>query len=74
MDPHHEKPAGDHVLQTPIWLVVIRGFQVFLSLIILALCGRLMHDAYLEEEGFSLAVVSRTPNSTPSSHPIPTPN
>ncbi|CAM1504583.1 Fc.00g021740.m01.CDS01 [Cosmosporella sp. VM-42] len=56
MEAHHEKPAGDHVLKTPIWMVVIRGFQVFISLIILALCGRLMHDAYLDEEGFSLAI------------------
>lgn len=56
--PHHqEKPAGDHVLKTPVWVMVIRGFQILVSIIILGLCASLMHDAYLAEEGFSLAVV-----------------
>lgn len=59
MNAAHEKPrSDDHVLQTPSWVVVARGFQAFLALIILALCARLMHDAYLEEEGFCLAMVS----------------
>ncbi|KAK7393914.1 hypothetical protein QQX98_013300 [Neonectria punicea] len=55
--PHHqEKPAGDHVLQTPVWVMVIRGFQILISIIILGLCASLMHDAYIAEEGFSLAI------------------
>ncbi|KPM42983.1 hypothetical protein AK830_g3573 [Neonectria ditissima] len=55
--PHvQEKSAGDHVLKTPLWVVVVRGFQILISVIILGLCADLMHDAYIAEEGFSLAV------------------
>ncbi|KAF7544298.1 hypothetical protein G7Z17_g10073 [Cylindrodendrum hubeiense] len=53
---HQEKPAGDHVLETPLWVTVLRGLQLLLSVIILGLCADLMHDAYLPEEGFSLAI------------------
>ncbi|SPJ79958.1 uncharacterized protein FTOL_08349 [Fusarium torulosum] len=56
MEQHHEKPAADHVLQTPLWIMIIRGVQFLLSLVILGLCARLMHDATLPEEAFSLAV------------------
>ncbi|KAL7949629.1 G-protein coupled receptor protein [Trichoderma barbatum] len=45
-----------HVLVTPLWVFVCRIFQVLISLIILALAARLMHDAYLDEEGLALAI------------------
>lgn len=55
----NEKTSGsDNILHTPVWVMVIRGFQLFLSLVILGLAGRLMHDAYLDEEGLALAIVS----------------
>ncbi|KAG6019782.1 hypothetical protein E4U41_003108 [Claviceps citrina] len=44
-----------HVLKTPVWVTVVRGFQVFFSLVILALAGTLMHDLYLDEFGFAVA-------------------
>ncbi|KAL6863865.1 G-protein coupled receptor protein [Trichoderma novae-zelandiae] len=50
-----EKESG-HVLVTPIWVFVVRIFQILISLVILALAARLMHDAYLDEEGLALAV------------------
>ncbi|KAM0441303.1 hypothetical protein ACHAPT_000612 [Fusarium lateritium] len=56
MEQPVEKPRGDHVLHTPLWIMIIRGFQFLISLIIVGLCARLIHDAYLDEEGFSLAV------------------
>ncbi|RSL41582.1 hypothetical protein CEP53_012678 [Fusarium sp. AF-6] len=56
MEQPVEKPRGDHVLQTPLWIMIIRGFQFLISLIIVGLCARMIHDAYLDEEGFSLAV------------------
>ncbi|EEU48253.1 uncharacterized protein NECHADRAFT_75635 [Fusarium vanettenii 77-13-4] len=56
MEQPVEKPQGDHVLHTPLWIMIIRGFQFLISLIIVGLCGRMIHDAYLDEEGFSLAV------------------
>ncbi|KAM0338000.1 hypothetical protein ACHAPU_011463 [Fusarium lateritium] len=57
--PHQEKPAANanHVLQTPLWIMIIRGLQFLLSLVILGLCARLMHDATLSSEAFSLAIV-----------------
>jgi hypothetical protein len=59
---HHEGDGPVHVLKTPIWVLVVRGFQIFISLVIVGLAGRLMHDAYLDEEGLALAVVrSPTP-------------
>ncbi|KAG9254844.1 G-protein coupled receptor protein [Emericellopsis atlantica] len=53
---HTEDGAHAHVLKTPLWMLVIRGFQILISLIIVALAGRLMHDAYLDEEGLALAI------------------
>lgn len=51
--------SGDagHVLKTPIWILVVRGFQFLFSLIIVGLVGTLIHDAYLDEEGLALAMV-----------------
>ncbi|KAG6002447.1 hypothetical protein E4U21_003090 [Claviceps maximensis] len=50
-----EKTSSSHVLRTPVWLTVVRGFQVFLSLVILGLAGSLMHDLYLDEFGLAVA-------------------
>ncbi|QPG95165.1 hypothetical protein C2857_007756 [Epichloe festucae Fl1] len=47
--------TSSHVLETPIWITVIRGFQFFLSLVVLGLAGRLMHDLYLDEFGLAVA-------------------
>lgn len=58
---HAEKTSTSHVLQTPIWMVIIRGFQFLLSLIIVGLAGRLMHDLYLDEFGLSVATVRLFP-------------
>jgi len=58
MEQTQEKVEGNHVLQTPLWIVIIRGFQFLISLIIVGLCGRLMHDATLDEEALSLAIVN----------------
>ncbi|PTB68721.1 G-protein coupled receptor protein, partial [Trichoderma citrinoviride] len=53
-----QQPEGkpDHILVTPIWVFVVRIFQILISLVILALAARLMHDAYLDEEGLALAI------------------
>ncbi|KAH6959320.1 hypothetical protein DER45DRAFT_565753 [Fusarium avenaceum] len=56
MEQTHEKPATDHVLQTPLWVMIIRGLQFLFSLIVLGLCARLVHDASLPEELFCIAV------------------
>ena len=54
----HEKgvvPA--HIIQTPVWMTVIRGFQFFLAIVILGISGWLIHGAYIDEMGFAIAVV-----------------
>ncbi|KAH6609468.1 hypothetical protein Trco_002814 [Trichoderma cornu-damae] len=47
---------NDHVLASPLWVFICRIFQVLISLIIFALAARLIHDAYLDEEGLALAI------------------
>ncbi|KAL2211391.1 hypothetical protein CC79DRAFT_1363695 [Sarocladium strictum] len=53
--PVEKHISGDHVLKTPIWIVVIRVFQFLISLIVVGLAGSLMHDAYLDEHGLAVA-------------------
>jgi hypothetical protein len=53
-----EKPSGNHILVSPLWLLIVRGFQFGLALVCLALAGSLISDAYLDEEGLNVAVVS----------------
>lgn len=58
MEQVHQQPAS-HVLETPIWMMIVRGLQFLVSLIVLGLAGALMHDLYLDEFGLSVATVSR---------------
>ncbi|PTD04950.1 hypothetical protein FCULG_00000240 [Fusarium culmorum] len=46
----------DHILQTPLWIVIIRGFQFLFSLIIVGLCGWMIHDAGLPENSLCIAI------------------
>lgn len=67
MEQHREKPVDDHVLTTPIWVMVLRGFQFLVSVIILALAADIIHDAYLDQIGFAVAsVCHRTFLSSPT--------
>lgn len=61
MSSTHQVEGSEHVLKTPIWITVIRGFQFLLSLIIVGLAGRLIHDAYLDENGLAIATASSPP-------------
>ncbi|GAB0132805.1 hypothetical protein EsDP_00001231 [Epichloe bromicola] len=54
-DAAEKHSTSSHVLRTPIWITIIRGFQFFLSLVVLGLAGRLMHDLYLDEFGLAVA-------------------
>ncbi|KAF9777659.1 hypothetical protein IL306_004351 [Fusarium sp. DS 682] len=56
MEQQQEKVEGNHVLKTPLWIIIVRGFQFLISLIIVGLCARLIHDATLDEEALSLAI------------------
>ncbi|KAG8410882.1 hypothetical protein J3459_016911 [Metarhizium acridum] len=59
MEQVHQTPAS-HVLETPVWMIIVRGFQFLISLIILGLAGALMHDLYLDEFGLSVATAVLT--------------
>ncbi|KAK9434844.1 G-protein coupled receptor protein [Metarhizium brunneum] len=59
MEQVHPQPAS-HVLETPIWMMIVRGLQFLVSLIILGLAGALMHDLYLDEFGLSVATAILT--------------
>ncbi len=47
-----------YIQQTPVWVVVVRGFQIAFSVIILAMCGYLIHGKALDANVFALVVVS----------------
>ncbi|UZP40619.1 hypothetical protein NXS19_008435 [Fusarium pseudograminearum] len=50
----------EHILQTPLWIVIIRGFQFLFSLIIVGLCGWMIHDAGLPENSLCIAIAVLT--------------
>ncbi|KAG5957345.1 hypothetical protein E4U58_006182 [Claviceps cyperi] len=53
--PASSRPSSSHVLHTPIWVTIVRALQILMSLVILGLAGRLMHDLYLDEFGLAVA-------------------
>jgi hypothetical protein len=53
----HPGPASP-IVASPTWLLAIRGAQFVLAVIILGLSASAIHDAYIDEEGLSLAIVS----------------
>lgn len=55
---HNEKGAGaDHIIVTPMWMLIVRFFQFLLSIIILGLAGWTIHGAYIETLGLAIAIV-----------------
>lgn len=56
-----EKGPRDHILQTPLWIKVVRLFQFLLAIIILALAARIVQGAYWDEPGLALATVCSSP-------------
>ncbi|KAK4179118.1 hypothetical protein QBC36DRAFT_323237 [Triangularia setosa] len=53
-------PGGNkehYVQDTPVWVVVVRGVQIFFSLVILGMAGAVIHDVMIEELAFGIACV-----------------
>jgi hypothetical protein len=48
-------PGPDHILASPLWVLILRGAQFVVSIIVLGLAGRLISDAYLDEWGLAVA-------------------
>ena len=56
-------PGSDEpwTTETPIWHVVVRGFQIVFGLAIAAMSGYLIHGYLMDEVAFALVCVSHTP-------------
>ena len=46
-----------YIQQTPKWVLIVRGFQVFFAFVILAMCGYLIHGHAMDANVFALVVV-----------------
>lgn len=46
------------VIASPTWIIALRGVQIVTSVIVLGLCGYLIHGAYADPQGFAIACVS----------------
>jgi hypothetical protein len=53
---HIEKEQ--YIQHTPVWVVVLRGVQILLSIIILGMAGFLIHGHAMGANGFAVACVS----------------
>ncbi|KAK4444496.1 hypothetical protein QBC34DRAFT_474725, partial [Podospora aff. communis PSN243] len=47
---------NQYVQQTPLWVVVVRGFQALFAFVILAMCGYLIHGKAMDANVFALVV------------------
>ena len=50
--------SGKHLFVTPVWVTVVRGFQIFFGFVILILAGILIHGLAMDAVCFALACVS----------------
>lgn len=47
-----------YIQTTPGWVIVVRGLQVLFALVIICLCGYLIHGKAMDANVFALVVVS----------------
>lgn len=50
-------PKEQYIQQTPVWVLAVRALQIVFALVILAMCGYIMHGKALEANVFALVVV-----------------
>ena len=62
-----QPPKEQYIQQTPTWVVIVRGLQVFFSIIILGMAGYLIHGHAMAENGFAVVCVSLSTSARPSS-------
>lgn len=62
--------ANTFIVHTPVWVTVVRGFQIFFGFIILILAGLLIHGLALDAVVFGLVCV-RSVHSTPARTSVP---
>jgi hypothetical protein len=51
----HPEASKDHILVSPRWLLIVRGFQALLSLVVFAMAATIISDVYWDAPGFALA-------------------
>ncbi|KAK4128061.1 hypothetical protein N657DRAFT_584649 [Parathielavia appendiculata] len=51
---HGKEPEERYIQQTPVWVVVMRGFQILISFIILVMAAWCMHGIVLGANAFAL--------------------
>ncbi|KAK1759880.1 hypothetical protein QBC47DRAFT_438125 [Echria macrotheca] len=51
---------NQYIQQTPTWVVIVRGLQIFFALIILGLCAYLIHGKAMDANVFALVVCLMT--------------
>ena len=49
--------SSGHVLETPLWMSLIRGAQVLIALIVLGLGVAIAKDVYFTQPGLAIAMV-----------------
>ncbi|KAK8113708.1 hypothetical protein PG999_005777 [Apiospora kogelbergensis] len=64
---------GYEIIPTPVWVLVVRIFQIVLSVIAIGLAGWWIHGLYLNELGFVIACVSAVLSAPLGSPPTNTP-
>ncbi|KAK3905159.1 hypothetical protein C8A05DRAFT_41865 [Staphylotrichum tortipilum] len=47
-------PKEQYIQQTPVWVVIVRGLQIFFSIIILGMAGYLIHGHAMAANGFAV--------------------
>lgn len=51
-------PKERLVVHTPVWVTVVRGFQLFFALVVMVLAGLLIHGLALDAIVYALVCVS----------------
>ncbi|KAH7038051.1 uncharacterized protein B0I36DRAFT_359663 [Microdochium trichocladiopsis] len=54
MEQIGKRRPGSDVIPTPIWVMVVRIFQVVLSFVVLGCCGAFVHWLYSDQLGFAI--------------------
>jgi hypothetical protein len=69
--PQYAAPAAassggkeQYIQKTPVWVVVLRGLQIFFSFVILIMAGVLIHGHAMAANGFAVVCVR-------IAHPVP---
>lgn len=50
-------PGGEKIYETPLWVTIVRGCQLFIGLVIMILAGILIHGVLINDWAFALVCV-----------------